>query len=346
MLLPSADEVESSDSGSGSVNNNVTGDTIQARQDNPVPSPHFDLNELMVFHHYLSITAPSLGYPHVWRDGAPQLARTYPGIAHAMLSISAYHLAKTNVLEAPKNLTLAEKHYAIAARAATVMVADITIENCQAIYIIASLICFIAFAKGPKPGDLILITNDGSVSWLHLMSGVRAVLRTFGSDIVFSGVLDPTIHVTSHPANCQSPINDYQPRERRFELEHPGWDWRASLSHLQQSLQALPESDPDVSYRRRVDSIADCFILFVQRKPLADENKSQDFITIMTWVYLVDEAFIEALKTKHKIALIILGYFGVLMKSLKGYWFMEGWGDHVLSELREILGPVYHEWLP
>ncbi|KAK2686772.1 hypothetical protein QWA68_014955 [Fusarium oxysporum] len=346
MLRSSTSEVESNDSGSGSVNGSIAGHTIQAQQDNLVLSPHFDLNELMAFHHYLSITAPSLGYSHVWRDGAPQLARAYPGIAHAMISISAYHLIKTNVLEAPKNLLLAEKHYTIAARAATAMVADITLDNCQAIYTIASLICFIAFAKGPKPGDLILITNDGSVSWLHLMSGVRAVLRTFGSEVVFTGVLDPTTHAPSHAANCQCPINDYQPRERRFEIEHPGWDWCASLSHLQQLLQALPESDPDVSYRRHVDSITDCFTLFLQRKPPADENKSQDFIAIMTWVYFIDEAFIEALKTKHKIALVILGFFGVLMKSIKGYWFLDGWGNHILCELREILGPVYHEWLP
>lgn len=346
MLHSSADEADSNDSGSGSINGNVTGYTIQTRQDNPVPCPHFDLNELMAFHHYLSITAPSLGHSHVWRDGAPQLARAYPGIAHAMISISAYHLIKTNVLEAPKNLTLAETHYAIAARAATVMVADITIESCQAIYIIATMICFIAFAKGPKPGDLILITNDGSVSWLHLMRGVRTVLRTFGSEVVFTGVLDPTTHVPSHAEKCQCPINDYLPRERRFEIEYPGWDWRASLSHLQQSLQVLPESDLNVSYRRHVDSITNCFTLFLQRKPPADENKSQDFIATMTWVYFVDEAFIEALKTKHKVALVILGFFGVLIKSIKGYWFLDGWGNHILCELREILGPVYHEWFP
>ncbi|KAM0205521.1 hypothetical protein ACHAPQ_006635 [Fusarium lateritium] len=346
MLHSSADEPESNDSGSGSINGSVTSDTIQVRQDNPVPCPHFDLDELMTFHHYLSITAPTLGHSHIWRDGAPQLARTYPGIAHAMISISAYHLIKTNILEAPKHLTLAEKHYAIAARAATVMVTNITIENCQAIYIIASMICFIAFAKGPKPGDLILITNEGSVSWLHLMRGVRTVLEMFGAEVVFTGILDPTTCVPCHAAECQCPINDYQPRERRFEIEHPGWDWRASLSHLQQSLQALPETDLNISYRRHAESITNCFTLFLQKKPPAEENKSEDFIAVMTWVYFVDEAFIEALKTKQKEALIILGFFSVLIKSIKGYWFLDGWGDHILCELRDILGPVYREWLP
>ncbi|KAK4201379.1 hypothetical protein QBC40DRAFT_198594 [Triangularia verruculosa] len=323
-------------------------DSLQPRSQLSLPTT-LDIDELLTFHHYLTVTAPTIGQPYVWRDGAPQLGKVYPGILDAMLSISAYHLARTNILHAPKHLSVAERHYAAAAKAATAMVADVTIENSQAVYVIAALICFTAFAKGPKPGDLVLIAKDGSVAWLYLLRGVRMVLEKFGTSVVLSGILEPNAtRQDARPSGCSCPSTDLQPRDQRFELSHPGWDWHETLDKLRRQAAAESHEPHDAAmFQRQTASIARCFQALTQpREGSSDENRGLDFISVMTWVWALDDSFINALKERHQVALIILGCFGVLLKSLQGYWWLDGWGDHVLKELRTLLGSVYQEWLP
>ncbi|KAH6684841.1 hypothetical protein F5X68DRAFT_171241 [Plectosphaerella plurivora] len=309
-------------------------------------SPAFGIEEMMVFHHYLTVTAPTIGQPHIWADGAPLLAKQHPGIFDVMLSISAFHLARTDILQAPKHLNFAEKHYAVAIKTASSMVAHVSINNAQAVYVITALISFTGFARGPKPGDLVLIANDGSVAWLSLLRGVRLIIGQFGSSVIFSGILDPNARPKERPSGCSCPFTDLQPRERRFDLNHPGWDWKKLLDKLSADVTASLGVQEASLFQAPIKSIVGCFEQLVRPRPTSDENLVEDFVSVMSWIWALDEAFIDALNVKERAALIILGFFGVLLKSIRGYWWLDGWGDHILRELRQMLGTSYGEWLP
>jgi hypothetical protein len=301
---------------------------------------------MMVFHHYLTVTAPTIGQPHIWGNGAPLLAKDHPGILEAMLSISAFHLARTDILQAPKHLSFAEKHYAVAIRTASSMVTNTTIDNAQAVYVITALISFTAFARGPRKGDLVLVASDGCVAWLNLLRGVRMIIGQFGSSVIFSGILDPNAGPKERPSGCSCPLTDLQPRHRRFDLSHPGWDWNRLLDKLSADVTASLGAEEATVFKAPIASIRGCFEQLARPKPASDENKGEDFISVMSWIWALDESFIRVLNEKERAALIILGFFGVLLESLHGYWWLDGWGKHVLRELRELLGSSYKEWLP
>ena len=51
------------------------------------------------------------------------------------------------------------------------------------------------------------------------------------------------------------------------------------------------------------------------------------------------------LKSQQPISLVILAYFSVLVKTLEYEWFMQGWADHMLEGVAELLGEEYRHWL-
>lgn len=301
---------------------------------------------MLLFHHYLTVTAVTLGNPHIWCDGTPLLGKDNPGILDAMLSISAFHLARTDILRAPKYLSIAEKHYSAAIRAATSMVLDVPIEKAQAVYVITTLISFTAFARGPRKGDLVLVADSGSVAWLSLLRGVRMVIGKFGSSVIFTGILDPNTGPKPRPNGCSCPWTDLQPRDRRFEMDHPGWDWASMLQKLSTKVATSSDSDEAAVFQAPVTSIIRCFEDLVKPKPRSDDNQGEDFVSVMAWIWALDEDFIDALNERKHLALVTLRFLGVLLRSLKGYWWLDSWGDHVLKELRPLLGDLYEEWLP
>lgn len=311
-----------------------------------------NVDDLLLLHHYLTVTAATIGQPHIWRDGVPRLGRDHPGILHAMLAISAYHLERADPKATGKYLNSAERHHEAAIRAATTMMSALDMRNCQAFYSLTTLICFTAFAKGPGPGDLVLVSKDGRVSWIYLMRGVRMVLETFGSSFVLSGVLDPEARsaLANHSENRNSPLPSLsQEKEHEqstgFYPDDPSWDWHPSLERLAVAASQL-KPDLGAVYRPRIQSIRECFEKLYGSTANAEQSKDSKFICVMAWAYSLDEPFLHALDAKHGVALVLVGFFAVLLRRITGYWWLDGWGDHVLGELKLILGPEYHQWLP
>lgn len=55
---------------------------------------------------------------------------------------------------------------------------------------------------------------------------------------------------------------------------------------------------------------------------------------------------VRCLEQRQPVALILLAYFAVLLQSLEpAFWFLEGWGRHVLAEVGSLLGERYARWL-
>ncbi|PMB66278.1 Sterol uptake control protein 2 [Beauveria bassiana] len=67
---------------------------------------------------------------------------------------------------------------------------------------------------------------------------------------------------------------------------------------------------------------------------------------VMAWAYTLDSDFVTKLAESDEISLVLLGHFAVLVQTLGRYWFIEGWGEHILREVRQILGEEWADLLP
>ncbi|KAM0743017.1 hypothetical protein ACQRIT_003194 [Beauveria bassiana] len=282
------------------------------------------VDDLALLHHYHTVTAPTLGDARLWRDAAPRLGREHPCIFHIMLSLSAYHLARlrpattTSSASAAHCRRLAEHHYEAAVRLAVPMLPRLDVGNCQALYVVTVLICFTAFARGPSSsGDLLLVAQQqGLVPWMSLLRGVRFVLETVGSATVLSGFLAPVPETT--PEACYA--------------------YAASAA----------AADAAKIYDGAIKSLVRCFeTTFREDDATVPKTCTQGQVhVVMAWAYTLDPDFVAKLAESDEISLVLLGHFAVLVQTLGRYWFIKGWGEHILREVRQILGEEWADLLP
>lgn len=196
-----------------------------------------------------------------------------------------------------------------------------------------------------------LVASDGGTSSLQLIRGVRLVIETFGSSVIYSGFL-AVKETTEDDVSDDDPSEDEKIRERRRKrvaVAFPGWQWQHSLSRLTGQLPTPRTSAMDKSLEDTIAGMSRCFTSICETRapmPSLKDRHDADFVSVMQWVYTFDEFFIQALNERNKTALILIGHFGVLLDVLRGYWFLNGWGKHVLRELGCMLGDEYEEWLP
>ncbi|KAM3462923.1 hypothetical protein NHJ6243_003725 [Beauveria neobassiana] len=342
---------------------------LQIRLSQPVPL-HTQLNlqlaelavdDLALLHHYHTVTAPTLGDARLWRDAAPRLGREHPCIFHIMLSLSAYHLARlrpattTSSASAAHCRRLAEHHYEAAVRLAVPMLPRLDVGNCQALYVVTVLICFTAFARGPSSsGDLLLVAQQqGLVPWMSLLRGVRFVLETVGSATVLSGFLAPVPETTPEACYaCRSGCG------RCFAAlaQRRAWNWRETLGRIQDVAAKKTCSDAASTAATAAAKICDgairslvrCFeTTFREDDATMPKTCTQGQVhVVMAWAYTLDPDFVAKLAESDEISLVLLGHFAVLVQTLGRYWFIEGWGEHILREVRQILGEEWADLLP
>lgn len=306
----------------------------------PESSPPLDVDSLELFHHYMTTTAATLGDARLWREEAPRLGRQHPCIYHIILSISAHHLERLRPSDSPRYLLLAEQHYEAAVRGATIMLPHLDINNCQAMYIVTVLMCFTAFAKGPAPGAQLLVAGSGSVPWLSLLHGVRLVLESIGSHVVFTGILAPR-HDEMELGKCYCKrtggLRPLLP-EQGCQPHYLGWDWRKSFQRVVDLANSHPDPFLAAMYNKEIKSLARCFETTFAAEHVPRSCTQGKVSVIMAWVYSLSPEFLERLEHKSRIAMAMLGYFAVLLQTVEGYWFIKGWSSHILREVRPILG--------
>ncbi|OAA45834.1 C6 zinc finger protein [Beauveria brongniartii RCEF 3172] len=367
----------SSSSSPSSSSSSSSSNQLQTQPSQPAPlhtQPKLQLAELGVddlelLHHYHTVTAPTLGDARLWRDAVPRLGREHPCIFHIMLSLSAYHVVRLRPATTTTNAAdcrrrrLAEHHYEAAVRLAVPMLPRLDVGNCQALYIVTVLICFTAFARGPSSeGDLLLVAQQpGLVPWMSLLRGVRFVLKTVGSSTVFSGFLTPVPETTPDEASCRggggggggggacrSGCGGFSARRE--------WNWRETLGRIQDlaaKRKTCSDADADATtakmYEGAIESLTRCFeTTFGEEKEDAAVPKKcthGQVHVVMAWAYTLDPDFVAKLAERDHVSLVLLGHFAILVQTLGRYWFIAGWGEHILRQVRQILGENWDDLL-
>ncbi|KAJ5745791.1 hypothetical protein N7520_010973 [Penicillium odoratum] len=291
------------------------------------------LADLQLFHNYTISTFRTMreedqDLHELWQKHIPEWGIEFPSILHLILALSSLHLAYKKPELRGQYIEQADSHFTFGVRSVTAVLSQLNADNCQKIYIAATLICFIYFGRGPRPGEYLIFSDSGPAEWLVLMNGVKFILQSHHAKI-FSGILEPPPDHT---------IYSITPAMRSERHEH--------TVHLQ-AVQRLVEGGSVDEREMCISAIQDLFEIMDDLYDRVSVGKQGGSLMhlLIGWLYRRPEAFVHTLEQKQPHALVILAYWAVLLKYMESAWFMEGWSDHVLTGISSSLHPDYLPWI-
>ncbi|OLN93307.1 hypothetical protein CCHL11_08335 [Colletotrichum chlorophyti] len=270
----------------------------------------------------------------LWREKVPRLAFGNHCVLHLLLAVSALHFAREKPDEWARFEELAENHYTVGLRQVMEILPRQNRDDAGALYIATTLVCAYGFAKTPGPAHLLIVSDGEEVAWFELLKGVRIVVTTMGWDAIFAGVLGP--HPSAEADDKQLPSTT-ETRTRVVE-------WEKALQRISELVSDSEDGDKQV-YRKRIDQLSSTFRSTFGTAANPKYNVHGRMEVVIGYVYSIKDDFVLCLKNKKPLALLILAYLVVLIKTLEWMWYMRGWANHILHGVALILGPQFREYL-
>lgn len=273
-----------------------------------------------------------------WANNVPQIGLSYHFVLHLAFAIAGYHLAYLRAGDGRQQhyKSLAERHVSVGLAEFSKVLSNLDSSNCGALYVSAVLVCYCTFAAGPiGPDDLLVCyATDEKAHWMSLIHGVRLIRTTIDSTALFSGLMAPLCPI-GEPNLNQKPTFI---REGFSRI-----DWEKPLYKLRNYISTCYEPDVDIYLR----CCNDLLLIYeaTYGKDDGSHNISSDNQFVFAWLYRLDDNFVACLRHKRPLALLLLAYYCVLLKTMDKLWFMVGWSNHILGRVQYFIGTEYSIWL-
>ncbi|KAI0548890.1 hypothetical protein F4679DRAFT_288443 [Xylaria curta] len=317
-----------------------------------VSNTHINLDDAQLLLHFTQHTAGSINGNDAaidrlfrfWSYNVPRIGLTHPFVMHMVYAFSAHHKTYLTALDHPaqrqKFKELAKHHTSLGLPQLTSALAHIDSANCGAAYIAATLVCYSSFAAGPAgPSDLLACNLDAEqgVLWVPMVHGVRLIRAKFDDDELFAGLMEPM-----HRRNFELSPETLLPRcisERLKRL-----DWEKALQALRDmvSLQRSDDAAVCLSELDKLISIYEATFGTDQDGSFHGPSENQ---FVFGWLYRLERPFICCLQQRDSIALVILSYFAVLLKTMEQLWYIRGWADHLVAMVKRLAHETDLVWL-
>lgn len=144
----------------------------------------FDFGELDAYLHYITSPGDVVGScAKTWQPCTLNLTEEHLHffLYDAVISLSASHLARTATYPSSalaSYVELAARRLAASLRAALYVLPELRPDEYQPVYLTGILACFASLARGPSPGDLLVIMRAGRTPWLAVLAGVRSIAHS------------------------------------------------------------------------------------------------------------------------------------------------------------------------
>lgn len=296
--------------------------------------------DLELFHHYTLSTSVGLVHrgeePSVWRTSVPQLTQEFPFVMHTLLSIAALHLGFLQPAYRHHCIATAASYQNIALRGFRSSIIKVDTSNCFATFafcrmmIVYSLACAQAVENETYDPDDIQEhdrTVDVTPEWLKLQLGGMQLLRPYAQTIFAgsSNPFKPTMHLfVTTPLDFSIGSDD------------------AQLASL------MPMFSSADTAERAVDEICTFALTELRRAfalPYARPTVIKYRDAVGFWPIRQSPAFWTLIKEDNPKALIVLAFFCVLLKRSEDFWYLQGQGMRLLSDIRPRLGWEWEHWI-
>jgi hypothetical protein len=274
----------------------------------------FNLKDLELLHHYSTVVAFTMTkdprIQRMWQTSAPKEAFSHPYLMHAILAISALHLAHTSLSKNEEYRAIAIRHQDTAIAAFRPLLTQVSAENCAALCASATLTVVFGAAsfsdRIPKSSPL-----DGIIEVCELARGVRAVVES-GLQWLMKSAMEP--------------LMQYPDLEVAPPLNH---DVTQALAQLKSFImRGGADGDVNTSY---VDALA-----MLSHNFRAMVAKPDHPALVISWLVLVERNFVHLLRQETPLSLLIVAHFGAVLHVGVETWYIRHWG-------RQLVEYVHHK---
>ncbi|KAF2181646.1 hypothetical protein K469DRAFT_254537 [Zopfia rhizophila CBS 207.26] len=259
-----------------------------------------------------------------WRVEAPLLGQQCPFLMRGILAVSALHLARVATDQATrfKYIQEAAYHQDLALPEYRAAISNVTAQNCNAILAFSALLTVYSFAVPKDSGGLFV--GGAPPEWIFLHRGVGDIPPKW-QDWIDKGPMKEQMH------------------RRRVQQVEPALnpdDYR--LIGLHQILTNLPpgEQSEGLHYDQALHWLRQAFAL-----TFSPESRIGPKYAVLFWVEKVDNGYLELLGLQRPRALVLLAHCCILLKRAANFWYLDGFAEHLLMELKPYLSDDFLPWI-
>ena len=250
-----------------------------------------------------------------WRSDVAREALPYAYLLHGLVSLSAAHLAHINPSERIIYGSKAIMHRNRALRLCIPALRHITKANCQALFAFSSIVAISTFAILGLLDVGVTSPIDTISTFFTLIKGVSTVVQG-GVEWIKAGSLGVLLHDDrTHWRSSLGPL----PQELHFPLQRlREWNETSGATGPQISVCAAAINDLEVVFSAHSMIAGDRTLVFV-------------------WCAIVTNEYIEQVKSRQSMALVVLAHFAVLLHGVRSQWWSADRGRRIVEAVYEEL---------
>lgn len=313
------------------------------------------MDDMELLFHYTTSTAYTMSHDDLYRLAIPGMAFAHDFLMHAILALSALHLAYLRPEYKTHYLNLSDKHLQVALPAFTSTLLAINQENCHACMgftMILGIYCWAA------PGGNLFLTakNDpiaspyptapnAPIELVSILRGMRAIHQR-NTELVFRGPLaslflpwfEPSAKSVSLPPDLDRRLSDLAiiwsnpqtPSSNNAFLSH---DHAPSPNSAFVTREHAAVMDATLPILKRMYAL------------IHSDTNIQDVAAALAWLILIPDAFLKLVQARNPQSLVMLAHYCPLLKMVDCHWWVAGNAERLLASIRDELGEAWANWL-
>lgn len=256
---------------------------------------------------------------HVWQIVIPRLALQHDFLMNGILALAALHIATTT--DSPTSLAYIDtalQYHNLSFAPFRAAIDNLTPQNCEAVLAqsIVTTVIGIALPRVTAPRDDNPNMIENMLVVFELLQGVKKIILIGRSWIK---------------------INLYSRQRELYESSPPELDSDTStafdrLALLNEDTMASVDEQQYQINKDLIDHLRQCYTLYASSKDPGE---------VLAWLAAVDKEFVDTVRRRQPLALLILMHWGVLLGELDGrWWWAQNSGKSLVLELLRISLPT------
>ncbi|KAK7424472.1 hypothetical protein QQX98_000437 [Neonectria punicea] len=287
--------------------------------------------ELELLHNFTVSTASTFSLdPSIrtlWRVDVPKIGFSTPYILNGIMALSALHMARFDQGRRTYLLNRSTQYQTASLKEALPLIPSITTQNCSHLFLFGVLTLLTNLASPIKEDDILVVGSGVVPKWLFLLRGIYALiqaeektLRSSAISLIFRATATTREFWSSH-----IPVENEMLSELEAGIHTRTRNEQAKQDILLEALEALKRS-----------------YTFSDNYRFKEQGKLRG---VYQWLFAISDGYLKLLKDMDNEALCILAYFSILLRELEKYWWIEGWGVHLIKRIYHMLDDQYRLYI-
>ncbi|KAL5409563.1 hypothetical protein PMIN03_005909 [Paraphaeosphaeria minitans] len=289
-----------------------------------------DIVHMRLFHHFITVTARTLAHApdvaDVFSTYIPKVAFDNPYVLHAILSLTALHLSRSEQTRRVDYILKARHHHQIALAQFRAEVKDISAANLEVVLIF----------------NVFLFPYTCAIS--ASLTEFEDVFESIFSNLIVARMVGPLLQTSGlYESMIQSDLGRIIPKDiHMVDWENTEAPQETQLVQLRKFSEVIHHVYPPEINEAYKEAIGRLDLLF---DVISKSSEPPSDSLLRLWIHFVPSRFVELLAEKQPGALIIFAHYGVLLARGRHYWFLEGMDELILAVADAFVPLEWKSWL-